>query len=385
MRLTSISINNLRRRKGKTVFLVLGLLVGVATVVALVSFTLAMRADVQDKIDRFGANIIITPKSDELTLSYGGITVSSYRYEVGELAADDVAKIKTIPNKDNIALVAPKLLEVAEISSNKVLVVGVDFPQELKLKAWWDIKGARPSSADDVLLGSKVAAKLGASPDSSLTVAGRQFQVKGVMMETGSQDDSLVYMDLATAQSLFNKTGKISLIEASALCRACPIEKIVAQISDVLPGASVSALQQAMKSREQTVDQLTNFSIGLSVIVLFIGALIVLVTMMSSVNERTREVGIFRAIGFRRRHIMNIILFEALIISLFSGLLGWLAGMGVSTLITPHLAQISVGVEWNPFLAGGALALSLLVGLAASIYPAVHASNLDPAEALRFI
>jgi putative ABC transport system permease protein len=385
MRLTDISLNNLKRRKSKMLFLVLGLLIGVSTVVTLVSVTQTMHTDIQNKIDQFGANIVVTPKSDDLALSYGGVTVSNATYDVKELHTDDAARIKLIPLRANIANVAPKLVGAVDVGGSKVLLVGVDFPSELRLKKWWEIVGQDPAAPDEVLLGYNAATRLSAMPGSTITINGRPFKVAGTLKELGSSEDDAIFADLGAAQQVLGKPGAVSLIEVSALCKACPVEDIVQQISMQLPDARVSALAQAVKSRQQTVDQLTSFSLAISLVVLLIGGLVVLTTMMSSVNERTREIGIFRAIGFRRTHIARIILFEALLVSLLGGVLGWFLGMLASTVLAPRVAQLSVVVEWNPLLALGAVALAVSIGLAGSIYPALRAASLDPAEALRFI
>jgi len=385
MRLTDISLNNLKRRKSKMLFLVLGLLIGVATVVTLVSVTRAMHTDIQDKIDQFGANIVVTPKADDLALSYGGVTVSSAAYDVKELHTDDAAKIQQIPLRANIANVAPKLVGAVDVGGSRVLLVGVDFPSELRLKKWWEIVGQDPAAPDEVLLGYNAASRLSAMPGNTLTINGRPFQVAGTLKELGSSEDDAIFADLGAAQQVLGKPDAVSLIEVSALCKACPVEDIVQEISMQLPDARVSALAQAVKSRQQTVDQLTSFSLAISLVVLLIGGLVVLTTMMSAVNERTREIGIFRAIGFRRTHIARVILFEALLVSLLGGVLGWFLGMLASTVLGPRVAQLSVGVEWNPLLALGAVLLAVAIGLAGSIYPAIRAANLDPAEALRFI
>jgi putative ABC transport system permease protein len=145
------------------------------------------------------------------------------------------------------------------------------------------------------------------------------------------------------------------------------------------------ALAQAVKSREQTVEQLTNFSLALAGVVLLIGGLVVLTTMMSSVTERTREIGVFRAVGFRKIHIVRILLVEALLLSGLAGLVGWLIGTAGSGTVASAVAKLQVSVIWDPMLGLGAIGLALLVGLAGSIYPALRASSLDPAEALRSI
>ena len=384
MRLSTISLNNLRRRRAKALMLIAGLAVGVATVVSMLAITAALRADTEKKIDQYGANILVQPRSDDLSLSYGGVAVG-VSTAVAELTSADVASIRTIKNKENVATVAPKLLSPVEVSGARVLLVGVDFQQELKLKKWWNWEGKVPEGTDQIIVGQEAAARLKAMPGSTLEILGKQFTVAAVLNATGGQDDSLIYADLGTVQALTNKPGQVSLVEVSALCSTCPIDQIVQQIGDKLPNAKVTALAQVMKSREQTVDQLSNFSLAVSVVVLLVGGLVVLTSMMSSVNERTREIGIFRAVGFRRSHIVRIILMEALLLSLVSGLVGWAIGTLGSSVIAEQVAKLDVGVSWDPVLAGEALGLAVLVGIAGSLYPAIRASALDPAEALRSI
>ncbi|MBI2864779.1 MAG: ABC transporter permease [Chloroflexi bacterium] len=385
MRLLDISLNNLRRRKGRMLFLSLGIVLGVATVVALISITVAMRADLEDKIDQFGANIVVLPESDELALSYGGVTVASAAVDVKELTMDDAARIRTIPNKANIANVAPKLIGEVDVKGSSAMLVGVDFPSEFFVKKWWKLDGEAPSGPDEIIAGSAVAAALGLRPGSQVVIKGNEFKLAGVLRQTGQQDDNAIFADIGRTQKLLGKPNAVSLIEVSALCRACPIEEITKQLSDIMPGAKISALRFAVKSREETVSQLMSFSIALSIIVVIIGALIVFITMLSSVNERTREIGIFRATGFRKLHVIRVILVEALIVSFGAGVMGWLVGMGGSWLLGPRVANLDVNVEFNPWLTAGAIGLSILIGLASSAYPAMRASKLDPSEALRFI
>ncbi len=384
MRLSNISLNNLRRRRGKALMLVVGLAVGVSTVVSILAITEALKADTAKKIDQYGANILVVPRSDDLALSYGGVAVG-VSTAVQELSAQEIASIRTIKNAENISTVAPKLLGAVEVAGTRALLVGVDFPEELRLKKWWNWEGTKPERPDQLILGQEAAQRLQAMPGSSLDILGRQFTVAAVLNPIGNQEDGLIYADLGVTQEMLGKPGKVSLVEVSALCSTCPIEQIVEQIGEKLPEAKVTALAQAMKSREQTVEQLTNFSLAISGVVLLVGGLVVLTTMMSSVNERTREIGIFRAVGFRKSHVVRIILMEALLLSLVSGLVGWVIGSMGSFLMADKVARLEVGVTWDPLLAGGAVGLALLVGLAGSLYPALRASALDPAEALRSI
>ncbi len=137
--------------------------------------------------------------------------------------------------------------------------------------------------------------------------------------------------------------------------------------------------------RYQTIDQFSAFGFALSGVVLFIAVLVVLTTMLSSVNERTREIGIFRAIGFRRVHVMEIIFLEAGMVSAMGGLIGYILGSAVAQVAGPFLAQIEGNVPLRTDLILPAILLSAVLAVLASAYPAVKAAQLDPAEALRYI
>jgi putative ABC transport system permease protein len=384
MRLFDVSLNNLRRRKGRMVLLVLGLTIGVATVVALTAITSTLRADIANKLDQYGANILIVPKANDLSLSYGGVTVASAAFDVGELTLADLDQLQTIKNARNISVVSPKLLAATSVNGQNVLVAGVRFADELRLKQWWHVvAGTEPAGPDDALMGSRLALTLGMRPGDPIEIKGHSFQVVGLLAENGSQDDDILFIDLATAQQVMNKPGSVSLAEVAALCTACPIEDMVQQMSGVLPQARVTALRQAVKLRMDTVGQLERFALAVSAVVVVIGSLVVLTTMLGAVAERRQEIGLFRALGFRQGHVMRIILSEAALVSVVGGLLGWLLGMGAAVLLAPRLASVTTPVIWNLWIALAALGGALLVGLLASLYPARSAARLDPSIALR--
>jgi putative ABC transport system permease protein len=383
MQLIDVTLRNLRRRKGRKLLLLLGLTIGVATVVALMAITTTMQADVSNKLDEYGANILIVPRANDLSLSYGGVTVASAAYDVGELTLSDLDRIETIKNARNISVVAPKLLGAIPIGGRSVLVAGVRFADELRIKQWWDMEGQEPVTADDALVGLRLARVLDLHPGDDVEINGHAFRVAGILAENGSQDDDIFFIDLATAQRVMDKPETVSLVEVSALCTECPIEDMVQQITGVLPQARVTALRQAVTLRMETVGQLSRFALAVSAVVIAIGALVVLTTMLGAVAERRQEIGLFRALGFRQRHVMRVILGEAGLVSLGGGLLGWLLGMGAAVVLAPRLVNLAVPVSWNPWLAIGAIGGALLVGLVGSLYPAISAARLDPSTALR--
>ena len=383
MRLTDIALNSLRRRLGRLIFLVVGLAIGVATVVALVAVTETMQTDVATKLDEYGANILIVPKASDLSLSYGGLTVASAAYDVGELTLSDLDAIPTIENARNVSVVAPKLLGAVPLDGRPILMVGVRFNDEIRLKQWWTVRGEYPASWEEGLIGARLAEVQQVQPGDRVDVLGQSIRIAGILHENGSQDDDILFVDLFLAQRLLSKPSSISLVEVAALCIECPIEEMVRQIAEVMPQARVTAVRQAVTLRMETVGQLSRFALVVSAVVALIGTLVVLTTMLSAVSERRQEIGLFRALGFRRRHIERVILSEASVVSLAGGILGWLVGMMGAARLTPTLMGAASPVIWDPWLALASIGGALLIGLVGSAYPAVRAARLDPTIALR--
>jgi len=406
MRISTIAFANLKRRKGKAIFLAIGIAIGIGTAVALLSLSGSIKEEIGSQLDRFGANIVVVPQSNSLSLDYGGLSVSSVSFDVKQLKNEDANSVLDIPFRNRISNVSPKLLGAVGVEGREVLLVGVDFNSELTLKRWWHVAGRNPEGEQEMLVGYEVARALsliepsapvvephvshGGTHDSSedqfqfkivrdrIKLADKDHQVAGVISQTGGPEDRMIFGSLAHVQALLNKPGQLSLIEVSALCKDCPIEDIVAQISARMPDAKVSAIQQSVRARSETVERLTRFSAVVAAVVLGIGALMIFTTMMGSVIERTKEIGVLRAIGFRRAHIIKGLMIEVAAISLVGGLLGWAAGLLASWVALPYFAETRIGFEFQRLLAIAAIAAGLVIGTISSFYPIVGAWRLDP-------
>jgi putative ABC transport system permease protein len=237
VQLYDISLKGLQRRRGRMLLLLLSLATAVATVVTLVTITRSMNHAVAHRLDEYGANIVIVPQTSDLALSYGGISVATAAYDVGTLTLADLEPIASIPNARNISVVAPKLLTAVDLGGRQALMAGVLFSEEVRLKQWWQVHGAYPGSStaaatssmgghvpasapaggalgtDEALLGARLAEALGLSPGDTLSVQGRTVQVAGVLEENGSQDDQILFVDLALAQELTGRPHQVSLVE----------------------------------------------------------------------------------------------------------------------------------------------------------------------------
>lgn len=396
MKLRTISFSSIRQRKAKSALLVAGLVVGITAVVALASLSLAMQRDLSRKLQDYGTSIIVTGKSNSLALSYGGLSVASAAFDVRRLSAADVAKVRSIPDARMLGVVSPVLLAPVRTEGHQVLVVGVNFPEQFRLKRWWGqrvgeinqlvpFRGRRPRRPDEIVLGNLVAAKLQKPVGAPLVIGGRTFKVAAILSEQGSQEDSLIFADLGSLQKVTGRQGAISLIEVGLKSQSVPVAKIVRELSRALPNSKVSAVGAVVKSNQTVVGIVGKFAAGLVAVVLVVGSLIVLTTMMASVNERVSEIGLFRAIGFRRLHIIWIVMVEAVVLSVAAGIAGFAIGTLAALGVAARVPGLGGTVTLDPVLGLVAVGLAVVIGLAGSSYPAWRASLLDPTEAFRRI
>ncbi len=381
MNLRKLAWENLFRRKSRAVFTGLGIFLGIGTFVALSSLTMQMEGAVRDKLDRFGANILVVPRTEQLSLGFGDIALGGAQVAHAKLTVADETAIRSIGFRERLRSVVPFFLTATDASGKDVVWMGLRAGEIADARPWWKVSGTVPRGRGEILLGSEVAVLLGKGEGETVTSGGRTFRVAGVLHPTGEKEDSMVIADLGDVQFLARSPGAVTFFEVAALCKDCPVEDIVAQIGDALPGARVKAIRQVVESRKAAVDQFRRLGLAVSAIVLSIGGLMVFVTVMGSVQERTREIGVLRAVGFRRRAIVSLLFWETGWVSLLSATSGAAVGMAAAWAASPLFGMARTEVAPAPAILGVVIGMAL--GLLGSIPPARRAAALSPTEAIR--
>lgn len=384
MNILTIPLRNLRRKWVKTTLLVLVFTLGVTSIVSLNYVSSVVGESLEKKLTAYGANILITPKREKLTVSYGGFTMGDMSLGSFDLSESDVvSKVKTIELGERIAVVAPKLVAMVRSGETEVGVVGVRWDQERTLKGYWAVNGEFPSNTNGVVVGSKAAASLGVQAGSSLDLEGVQAVVTGVLMPTGSDDDSVIFADMGFVQNHFGWDDRVSFVEVAALCAGCPIEDIVAQMEKVLPDTEIQALQSIVKQRMYSVNFVKKLILTVSLVILFIACCMVGVTMLASVNERIKEIGLMRSLGFGRGGIFAIFCFEAMLIGLLAGIVGYVGGyyLSLEVLAVLDMAE-GATVAFNAAHLGLTGLFIVAVSVLSAFFPAWKASAVEPSEAL---
>lgn len=384
MNIFTIPARNIRRKPSKTLLLLLVFSLGVMSIVTLYQVSRVVGLNLEKKLTAFGANIVISPARETLSIAYGGFQMGEMLVDIEYLPEEETIKaIRSIHLKDRISAVAPKLVTMARVEGTAVAVVGVRWPEERGIKSYWAADGRFPELPGEVLVGSKVSTSLGLAKGSRMTLLGREFTVAGTLSETGSDDDTVILMELATLQELAGKPGAVSFIEVAALCAGCPIEDIVGQIRGRLPTTEVKALQHIVNQRMASVHFIRNLALVVSLVILVTAGAMVGLSMLSAVNERKKDIGILRSLGYGKGQVFAIFCLEAGFIGVLAGIIGYLSGFLASFKVLELLA-LAEGVT-PPFSFLHLLLVGLFFGLvtvAAALYPSWKGAGIEPSAAL---
>jgi putative ABC transport system permease protein len=394
MKFYRIVLKDVWRRKRRVLFAVIGVLIGTMTVVGIFTITRAGEARMLEQMEKYGPNLTVMPAISNVDMQLGDLSLGTL--SVGEnyiseealpairqIADSEIREVMGIEDEGNIATIAPKLYVNTRIKDASVMVVGIDPLPELTIKTWWRINGGEYLNGDgQALVGAVAADLLELKEGDQIDLNGETVTIAGVLEETGSDEDYQVFVSLPTLQKAFGKEGLVSSVDIRALCNACPVVNIADDITNGIPGVRAIAVQQIASAEMEMMSRINRFMLALAGITLAVGLFGVGNTMMRSVNERTKDIGIMRAVGASQPQIMKLFIYEAIVIGVFGGIFGYLAG----TLLAYGLGPVVFGVSAiNPIPQYFPLALGLAIGVAvaATIYPAFRATRVKVADSFR--
>jgi len=382
MKAVTLVLKNFARRKTRSVLNTFGLMLAIAVIVSTFNISAAMSEKIGDEVEKYGPNIVVTPDSKSLAIPYGSITVGQSTFP--EQYAESILTIK---NRANLRVLSPKLYGQTTIENQTYLIVGVDALKEFQLKGWWQIQGTYPAdNSSEVMLGFSLKQALNTDVNQTINIEGNPLRVVSILSETGSNDDYTIFLPLQTAQTILNSGNQITLIDIGALCNNCPVEEISRQINGVLTGVKATPVKQAVETRMKAVEQATNFSLMLATVVLVAGCAGVMNTMLGSVQERKKEIGVFMSLGADNSYLYRMFLYESVIMGAVGGLIGAAAGVAVSLLIGPIFAGVKPSLQSMPlYIIPLSILLSVGACIVSSTYPAWRAMQIDPVKALKTV
>ncbi len=396
MKLYKVVLKDAIARRRRVLYASLGVAFGVAVVVSLLTIADAGEDKVHEELDKYGANLMVTPAVNDLDLQLGDLSMGVLSVGENYIEQDKLQDIRIIADaaireelnlddEGDIATIAPKLYTNTTIDGVTVTVAGIDLVQEKLLKSWWAVvEGDYPQDSTEVLLGARASGALNYGAGDTIIIEGQDLKVAGVLSETGANEDYYIFLSLSTAQDIFGKEGVISTTDIRALCLGCPVEVIADSINENIPGVRAVAVKQIAKAEMDLMDRINDLLLALAGITLVVGTFGVINTMMSSVNERVKDIGIMKAVGGSPGQIARLFLYEAIIVGAIGGIIGYVVGSLLSYAIGPMIFE---GIEVTYILGYllPAVGLAVLVAIVASSYPALRASRIKIADSIRSV
>ena len=386
MNIFKLVSKNLLRRKGRFVFTLLGITIGMASFVALLSMGNNLRSEVARQADDLGADIIVMGRID---CPFVNRAVLAGEQLPESIPREIVGRIDAI---DGITAAIPYLTLGASIQETPITLVGI-LPNEMKTHRGWGI-GSGAFFADEnersVVIGSAIATSFDLEVGAQLTFRGQDFPIAAILQATGNNDDISAFMPLNVAQEVFGLDDYVSFI-AVTVDDVTNAERYIAAILDIA-NLSVSTNEELPSSVLLILGSLDITLQLIASVALIAASFGIINTMMTAIYERRREIGILRATGSKRGVIFRIFILESGLYGLLGGLLGFSVGFVVSRLAAPLIRQnefVAVlgspdtAVTLSATLLLTVIGLSVLISIISGLYPAWKASKLTPMEAIR--
>lgn len=364
--------------KMRSFLTMLGIIIGVMSVIILVSIAQSTTSSISSAIASMGSDLLtVTVTDEDITL--------------------DENDFLEMEDYDGISGVAPYLTvsSTARSGSTYTSVSAIGITGEYMDIAGRDMESGRAIVQSDLdwrtytaVIGTEVAGDLFDSFDvigKTFTMSGHTFTIVGLLAESGSSSDSQVLIPLTTAQRIADSTAITTAYVMASSTNTVDLaqseaEAHMLQLTGDEDSYNVYNMSELLDTMDSVMNTLSLMLGGIAAISLLVGGIGIMNIMLVSVAERTREIGIRKAIGARRSHIMMQFLIEACVLSILGGLIG----LGLSAIglrIFASIADMTISIEWRA--AAAALVFCVIIGVAFGSYPAAKASKMTPIEALQ--
>lgn len=409
------------RQKGKMAMIAFTIALGASLATAMLNVMFGVGDKVNQELKTYGANIRVVPQAAGLLSDMYGVDNNSNQY----LKEDELGKIKTIFWAYNIVDFAPYLEDSVELNGQKVKITGTWFNHHLSLptgeeldtgmismKNWWHLKNGgwlTEQEENFVMVGQEVAEQFGLKGGDVITLTGSAnsgtFTVKS-LFDAGGEEDKSIFMNLAAAQKLTGKSGLINSIEVSALtspdnelarkaaqnpesltnaereiwyCTAY-VSSICYQIQEVITNAIAKPVRQVAESEGAILNKTQLLMLLITILSLIGSALGISNLVTASVMERSKEIGLLKAIGAHDAPVAWLILTEIIITAIIGGVVGYFAGCGFAQIIGKSVFGSAIPI--TPTVIPLVVILIFLVTMAGSVPSIRMILKLEPAEVL---
>jgi putative ABC transport system permease protein len=398
MKFRSLIFKNISRNKSRSALAIFGIAIGVAAVIGLGLLAEGLPSSTQSALTAGAADFSVIAKTSNTggpngqggpVGSFGGQELIN-QTKIGEIqqisgVGSAVGVLRTMTNLDNTTSTTTNSSSPGEANfQSMTTLIGIDS-NSISMNDIVITNGSVYSNgANEIIIGKSAAERSNKTIGDTISISNQTFKVVGIY-ETGNfQDDGGIVMSLDKLQNLTNNTGEVSLILVKA-SNGADSDELATAIQEQYPDElTTSSSLSGMDRMNQGLDVINTAVWAISLVAILVGGIIVVITMLKAVSERTREIGVLRAIGWTRQRIIKMIIGESILLSLIAIVVGLIVGIGIVEILgsTGMIPGLMPSFSVSLFVKG--IGVALLLGIIGGIYPAYRASKLEPTEALRY-
>jgi len=372
-----LAFKNIKRQRTRAFLTVLGIVIGIAAVVSLGSLSEGLNQLVQNNLELTAGKIVVAQAgSSGFLIGFAG----------SELTDEDLSEIQSV---SGVKEVVPQLYAIGEIipfEGPAWVAIGIE-PSKTEFFAGENIKIEKGRSLEDgdgevIVAGANFADEQNLDAGDFFAIKDTELEVVGIFEKSGQGDiDNNFIVPLNALQDITEQDFFQTIyVIPDDLTK---IELIAERIENENEKYDALTSTDIARQAGMIVSQIRLFTLGMGAIAALVGGLGIMNTMIMSVLERRREIGVMKAVGGTKRFIIRQFLTESVLISFIGGLIG--IGFGFLGARLMEVAfSFTEGAVITPALIIGSLAFAVILGIAGGLYPAYKAANLDPVEALRY-
>lgn len=360
-------LKNPFRNRTRLVLSVIGIAIGIATIVALGMVTEGLKESLEEQLKAGGADFVVMKNTSSESASP---TIKQER-------VDEIAKMNGVKQAAGI------LTSSRMVGDSQLGLVGINQRDLNMMGAKLTPGNNYSDDKNEMILGKLAAEKMNKKVGDTITLNGEKYTITGIF-ETGNKEiDTSAAMPLAKVQKMDENDGKVHFIYVKINNNA-DVNAITKGVEKAYPGelTTIASLEDFQRANGG-LNMVETASMAISLLAIVIGGIGIINTMIMSVFERTREIGVLKAVGWKGKRILGMILGESIVLTFLAGIVGIVLGLiGIEAIIT--LTNTTMLLKFTPALALKALGIAVIVGIIGGIYPAYRASRLPPTEALRY-
>ncbi len=345
---TRLVTKSLWVRRERLLISVIAVMLGAAMVTSLLTISLDIREKMGKELRSYGANLVVLPGEGEYINQFN----ATHNSIIGSV---------------------PFLYFKAEVNAKKIEFAGADLEAARKMNPWWHVEGVLPEQ-EEVLPGINAAKKPGLKIGDTLSIGERSFKVSGIL-DTGTSDDNRIFIPMKSAEQISGKSGA-TLVQVSVLG---DIDDVIKYLEN--KGYKVKKIRQVAESEKVLLDKTQLLMALVAFFVLSAASLSLFCTMITSVLERSREIGLMKALGCGNGRLASIFLAEAGVMGIAGGILGYFVGLSLAQFIGMEIFDMNVSIKPEVFVL--TLLISTMVAAISSLIPIRRAISIDPVVILR--